>query len=271
MNLKSILYIVAVVVLLAGAWFSYSSKQAFDQLRTERVDLDAKNVKRKADIDATKKEAKEMEGQRDAANAKLVEAEEGLDNIKDKLGLAKKESAKWKSKIAGQQEKLDKNKELIEQVKKSFADLGPNVELDQIPALVQKLEDDLKQANKELEELQELANAADERVAGNTKTIKELETRIAKRAARIRGNSAEGRVTAVNHDWGFVTLDIPSNMPITAEAKLMIKRGTNYIGNLNINAIEGSRIVADIDYSSMTPGMVVQPGDNVILAKPVTN
>ena len=34
-----------------------------------------------------------------------------------------------------------------------------------------------------------------------------------------------------------------------------------------INAIEGGRIVADVDYKSMSAGMVVQPGDSVVLAK----
>lgn len=269
--MKSILYIVAIVAILAGGWFSYDSMNKFETLRTERVELDDRNVQLKANIDATKKEAKEMEGKRDAENARLVEAKEGLDNAKSNLKLSKKEAATWKSKIAGLQEKLDDNKNLIEQIKKSFEDLGPNVQLDQVPALVKKLEDDLKAANKELEELQALTEAADVRVAANNELIGDLDQRISKRAARIKGNSAEGRVTAVNHDWGFVTLEIPSNMPVTAEAKLMIKRGMKYIGNLNVNAIEGRRIVADIDYRSMTPGMVVQPGDHVILAKPVTN
>jgi len=40
---------------------------------------------------------------------------------------------------------------------------------------------------------------------------------------------------------------------------------------LKINSIEGSRVVADIDYRSLKSGMVVQPGDSVIPAKPATN
>ena len=175
------------------------------------------------------------------------------------------------STIDGQTEKLDEVNDLIKSIKKAFSDLGDDIDLSQIPALVQKLEDDLKQANKKLEELEALTEAADTRVASNKSQISDLDARVSKRAARIKGNSAQGRVTAVNHDWGFVTIDVPSNMPVSAEAKLMIKRGMTYIGNLKINAIEGRRIVADIDYKSMTPGMVVQPGDHVILAKPVTN
>lgn len=269
--MKSILYIVAIIAILAGGWFSYDSMKKFEKLRGDREALDASNIQLKANIDATKKEAKKMEGERNVAKARLVEAEEGRENAKSNLKLSKKEAAVWKSKIAGQQEKLDEVKDLIDQIKKSFTELGADVQLDQIPALVQQLENDLKQANKELEELQALAEAADGRVNNNNKQIEELDTRMAKRAARIRGNASEGRVTAVNHDWGFVTLDIPSNMPVSDDAQLMIKRGVKFIGNLTVNAIEGSRIIADIDYRSMTPGMVVQPGDHVILVKPVTN
>ena len=269
--IKSIIYLVVIVATLAWGWFSYGDMKQFEQDKDKREALDGLNDNRKVNIKKTKKDAKAMEGQLKLAKSKLNDAENGLDNAKSKLKLSKNEAAKWKSDIATQTEKLDKVKDLIESIKKAFADLGEDIELNQIPALVQKLEDDLKKANKDLEELQALTEAADTRVASNNTQITDLDVRIAKRADRMKGNSAQGRITAVNHDWGFVTIEIPSNMPVTAEAKLMIKRGMSYIGNLKINAIEGRRIVADIDYKSMTPGLVVQPGDHVILAKPVTN
>ena len=268
--MKIILYIVAIVALLGGSAYSYKSMKAFDDLKNTRVALDGENENRKAKIKTAKKEAKDMEAQLKAARGKLDDAEAGRENAKSNLKLSKKEAGNWKSKIAGQQEKLDENKDLITQIEEAFKGLGA-VDLKQIPELVQKLEDDLKGANKKLEELNALTAAAKTRVATNSEQIQTLDARIAKRASRIQGNSAQGRITAVNHDWGFVTVDIPSIMPVDSSAKLMIKRGSTYIGNLNINAIEGSRIVADIDYKSMTPGLVVQPGDHVILAKPVTN
>lgn len=268
--MKSILYIVAIVAILAGSGLSYKSMKAFDDLKTQREDLDSDNINRKAKIKTAKKEAKDMEAQLKVARAKLDDAEAGRESAKGFLKLSKKEAGTWKSKIAGQQEKLDENKKLIAEVEEAFKGIGA-VNLQQIPELVQKLEDDLKNANKKVEELNALTTAAKTRVASNSDQIKVLDARIVKRASRIKANSAEGRITAVNHDWGFVTVQIPSVMPVDPASKLIIKRGMTYIGNLNINAIEGNRIVADIDYQSMTPGMVVQPGDHVILTKPVTN
>jgi len=269
--IKSIIYLVVIVATLAWGWFAYGDMQQFQKDKDKREALNAENEIRKGHIAQTKKDAKAMEGQLKLARTRLDDAEAGLDNANSNLKLSRKEAAKWRSDIAAQTEKLDKVKDLIESIKKAFEDIGGDLDLDQIPALVQKLEDDLKNANKKLEELQTYTEAADKRVASNDNQIQDLNTRIAKRATRIKGNSAQGRVTAVNHDWGFVTIEIPSNMPVKAEDKLMIKRGMTYIGNLNINALEGRRIIADIDYKSMTPGMVVQPGDHVILAKPVTN
>jgi uncharacterized phage infection (PIP) family protein YhgE len=269
--MKTILYIVAIVAILAGAWFSYDSMNKFATLRTQREELDGKNENRKASIKTAKKEEKEKRHRIAEAKARVSDAKAGLDNAQSKLNLTKTEASKIKGQMAALQNKLDESEKAITEVKKVFKDVSPDVSLDELPALVQKLEDDLKESNKKLEEAKTLTEAADARVAKNDEQIQDLDRRIIKRATRIKGNASQGRITAVNHDWGFVTVEVPSNMHITTSTKLLIKRGMNYIGNLKINSIEGRRVVCDIDYRSMTPGMVVQPGDHVIPAKPVTN
>ena len=268
--MKAILYVIAIAAIGAGGWFSYDSMSKFKKLKADREDLDTENTNRKASIASTKKDAATMEASRDAAKTKRNDNDAALDTAKSNLRLSKREATTWKQKIATQDEKIQQVEDLIASIKKSFKELGP-VELDQIPGLVKKLEDDLKGANKKLEELQSLTDAADKRVASNNAQIKDLNDRLTKRAKRIAGNSAEGKITAINHDWGFAIVNVPSNMPVEETSKLMIKRGASFIGHLKINAIEGTRIVADVDYKSMSPGMVAQPGDTVVLAKPVTN
>ncbi|MCP5534968.1 MAG: hypothetical protein H7A51_01905 [Akkermansiaceae bacterium] len=269
--MKAILYVIAIAAIGAGGWFSYETMNKFTQLKADREELDSNNKNRSASIVDTKKKAKVMETERDAAKSKLADTEAELDTSESNLKLSKREAATWQSKIAEQDEKLEEIQALITSIKNAFKELGEDIQLDQVPGLVKQLEDDLKEANRKLEELQSLAGAADKRVATNNAQIKDLSERIAKRAARIAGNSAEGTITAINHDWGFAIVNVPSNMPVDESSKLLIKRGTSFIGNLKINAIEGSRIVADVDYKSMSPGMVAQPGDVVVLAKPVTN
>ncbi|MBK1829176.1 hypothetical protein JIN77_00420 [Verrucomicrobiaceae bacterium R5-34] len=269
--MKAILYVLAIVAIAAGAWFSYDSMSKFQTLKTEREELDSQNEARKSSIKKTKKEADTMVQERDNAKKALAEAIANRDNAVSNEKLAKKEAASWSSKIAGQKEKITEVESVIAKIKKEFSKLGEDIELDQVPGLVQKLEDDLKQANKTLEELETNVEVAQKRVASSQESIQNLNSRITKRARRISGNSAQGSITAVNHDWGFVTVSVPSNMPVDATSKLTIKRGASFIGTLKINAVEGSRIIADIDYKSMSPGMVVQPGDQVVLTKPVTN
>lgn len=269
--MKNILYIVAIVASLAGAWFSYDFKSEFETLRTQREELDGKNENRKASIKALRKEYKQIIPRIKLVKTMLSDANAGVDNAKSKLNLTKEEVSQWKGKIAATQVKLDESEKYIQKVKAMFSESEGDVSIEEIPALVQKLEDDVKEINKKLEEMQTLVEAANSRVVSDDELIKDLETRLSKRAANIRGNASRGRITAVNHDWGFVTVEVPGSMKIAPSTKLMVMRGGSYIGNLKINSIEGRRVVADIDYRSMKSGMVVQSGDFVIRVKPATN
>lgn len=269
--MKALLYVIAIAAIGAGAWFSYQTMETFTKLKSDREELAENNERRKVSIKKKEDEAVDMEAQQTAARKKRVQTEADLDTAKSNVSLAKREAATWKNKIAEQKEKLENNQNLIDEIKKAFKDeLGDNVDLGQIPGLVKQLEDDVKKANKKLEELTTYREAAEKRVANNSSRIQELGKREAKRAANMRANALSGTVTAVNHDWGFALIRIPSGMPVTDVSELIVKRGNTYVGRLDVNAVEGTRIVTDVDYKSMSRGLVVQPGDSVILAKPVT-
>ncbi|MGB0992667.1 MAG: hypothetical protein ACPG32_09380 [Akkermansiaceae bacterium] len=270
--MKALLYVIAIAAIGAGGWFSYSTMNKFTDLKKARKSLEGDNKNLKASIERQKNEANDMEAQQKAANTKLEDTKAELDSVKGKITLKNRESADWKSKIAEQKEKLDEIQNLITEIKKVFkAEFGDNVDLAQIPGLVKRMEDDLKKANKKLEELEEYTGAADKRVAKNKAALQDLGKRLSERAARLRGNAAVGQVSSVNHDWGFAVVKVPSNMPVTDQSKLLVKRGSDFVGKLKINAIEGNRIIADVDYKSMTPGLVVRSGDQVVLEKPATN
>ena len=70
---------------------------------------------------------------------------------------------------------------------------------------------------------------------------------------------------AVNNDWGFVVIDGGENKGITVDTKLLITRGQDTIGRLNIIGVDGNKTVANIDQKSVRPGLTVSPGDRVIL------
>lgn len=271
--MKAILYVVAIAAIGAGGWFSYQTMDKFTNLKKDREALHDENENRKASIKTKKKQASEMEADRDAAKKKLAETEANRDNTKSNLQLAKREAATWQGKIDEQQERLDGFAKTKAEIQRKFKDQldGRDVEMDEIPGLVKKLEDDLKSANRKLEELQSLTGAAEKRVANNNEQIQNLTDRMKKRAERLRANALQGTIVAVNHDWGFAVVKVPSKMQLNDASQLIVKRGSTFVGRLRINAIENGRIVTDIDYKSMAPGMVVSPGDSVVLAKPATN
>ena len=269
--MKALIYVIAIVAILTGGWFSYGTMKKFGKLQNDRIELDKQNKTRSAYIVKTKKEAKGMEGERDKAKTLLAEAEAELTNVEANTKLSKREGSAWQSKITEQDNQLAKTEEVIKSIKDAFKELGGDIQLEEVPALVGKLEDQLKDSNRKLEELQALSEAANRRLEGNNTVIADLSERIQKRAERIASNKTEGLIVAVNHDWGFAIVNVPNNMQVDENSKLIVKRGLGYIGKLKINAIEAGRIVADVDYKSMTAGMVVQPGDSVVLAKPIAN
>jgi len=269
--MKLAVYIISIVIILTGGVFSYSTMSKFSALQDDRVELDQQNKTRSAYIIKTKKEAKDMETERDQVKTSLAEADAEFGNIEANIKGKKREASMLNDKIAKQDEQLKKNQEVIANIKAAFQELGGDIDLDQVKNLNEELKNDVKKANSKFEDQQILAESVSESVAVNEQKIADLNDRIQKRKKRIAGNKAEGRITATDHNWGFAVIDVPDNMAVDNTSKLIVKRGATFIGKLSINAIEGKRVIADIDYPSMTAGMVVQPGDAVILAKPITN
>lgn len=267
--MKILLSLIAIVILAAGAWFSYDVKTEFTQLKADRLELAENNSRREDTIEKAQEEAVIAEEVRDAAQVKLSETEAELRTQEDNLALVLREKETWEDKISVQEGQIEGSKTLIATVRQEFS--GLNVEIDEIPTLIKGLEDGVKDQAIKLEELAVLTESTNARVSVAAEELKGLEKRISDRAERIKGNSLEGFVTAVNHDWGIAVLNIPAKMPVDNNTRLMVRRGSSYVGKLKISSIEGSKIITDIDYKSMNKGIVIQPGDTVFLAKPVTN
>jgi orotidine-5'-phosphate decarboxylase len=50
-----------------------------------------------------------------------------------------------------------------------------------------------------------------------------------------------------------------------------VKRDGRLIGKVNPSSIEPTQTIAEIDFKTISPGVRIQPGDSVILAKPASN
>jgi len=74
----------------------------------------------------------------------------------------------------------------------------------------------------------------------------------------------EGKVLAVNQAWNFVVLSIGDKNGVTNNAEMLVKRGDQLVGRVRVTSVEPSSSIADIISSSLSKGLFVQPGDNVI-------
>jgi hypothetical protein len=81
----------------------------------------------------------------------------------------------------------------------------------------------------------------------------------------------ESVITAVSPDWGFVVIGAGSNTGFTPQTVLLVKRDGKLIGRVRPSAIERTQTIGDVILESLAPGVRLQPGDRVILAKPESN
>ena len=77
-----------------------------------------------------------------------------------------------------------------------------------------------------------------------------------------------GRVLAVNQAWNFVVLSIGDKNGVLSNTELIVKRGSTEIGRVRITSVEPSTSIADIIPTSITRGLSIQPGDEVIFKNP---
>jgi hypothetical protein len=122
-----------------------------------------------------------------------------------------------------------------------------------------------------MEELETLTGSASKALAATRAEIDRLVKREIDRSARIGRNGMEAVVTAVNQDWGFLVIGAGSNSGFTPQTSMLVQRGGRLIGRVTPSAIEPTQTIAEIDFTSISAGVRIQPGDRVILAKPTSN
>jgi len=269
--MKTILYIVAIITACGAAIFSFNHSRKFDALQKSRVEAIATNKKVTADSSVADKNIKEEKDQLAAAQEKQELLTQSVSSIKSTGTALSADLAKLKSEEATQNEEFAQLDKALAEVNTTLASLGGDVTLDTQPEKLQQIEDDKTAKQKKLEELEALVGGADKSLATNRAEMERLSKRMAERNARIRGNSIEAVVTAVNQGWGFLLIGAGSNSGFTPQTSLLVERDGRKIGRVRPSSIEPNQTIAEIDLKSLSSGVSLQPGDRVILAKPEAN
>ncbi len=269
--MKFIFPILAILVCLGAAYFTWTQSEKFLVVQDARLVAIETNVQ----VTATA----------DKADADIVTEKALLEDSKNALALVtqsvsalesdaitlKRDLAKLDSELEGQEAEFAELQKALEEVQKIFADLGEDVDIDNLPEKIAEIEEDIKVKRTKVEELETLIEGAKTKLEAKQADVQRLVERKSARNQRIARNAIEARVTAVNQDWGFLVIGAGSNSGFTPQTTLLVKRDGRLIGRVNPSAIEPTQTIAEIDMKSLSPGVRIQPGDSVMLAKPTSN
>jgi len=269
--MKFIFPILAILVCMGAAYFTWTQSEAFAVVQDDRFVAIETNVQvtasaDKADADIVKEKAL-LEESKDAL-ALVTQSVSALES--DAITL-KRDLAKLDDELAGQDAEFAELQKALEEVQKIFADLGEDIDIDNLPEKIAEIEEDIKVKRTKVEELETLIEGAKVKLEAKQADVQRLVERKDSRNQRIGRNAIEARVTAVNQDWGFLVIGAGSNSGFTPQTTLLVKRDGRLIGRVNPSAIEPTQTIAEIDMKSLSPGVRIQPGDNVMLAKPTGN
>jgi uncharacterized coiled-coil protein SlyX len=269
--MKFITPILAILVCAAAAYFTYTESELFQKEQDARLLAIATN--------------KTVTATADKADSDIIDEQALLKTSKDNLEVAtqsvlalestgnalKNENEKLDGEIAGQEVEIAELNKAIEEVQKVLGALGGDVTLENLPDKVNEIQEDIKTKRAKVDELQTLVEGAKSSLSTKQAEVQRLAERKDARGLRISGNAMEARVTAVNHDWGFLVIGAGSNSGFTPQTSLLVKRDGRLIGKVSPSAIEPTQTIGEIDMKALSPGVRIQPGDSVILAKPASN
>jgi DNA repair exonuclease SbcCD ATPase subunit len=270
--MKSIFYVLALLAIAAGAYFSYDNMSKFEEqveTKNQYKDQDdsvlANIAKRKKELETAVEELKNAE-----SDKQLVIA--NIDKLKSDKDALSRELGELEATLEEQEAKLEAARQGFANAKSAIESLGlpidGEVNAANIKEVIGKLEDQKKELNAELQDLDQANEGLKGQIADNRSEIARLADRKADRSARFRSNAMESVITAVNNEWGFVVIGAGKSSGFTPQTRLIVKRGGRAIAEVAPSSIEASQTIAEIDYDTVAPGVMLQPGDRVILSTP---
>lgn len=260
--MTKLLLIISLLTLLGSAGIGIMNRQTFVNLRSEKDSLNAK-VQETIDGIGTEriKEINVTFTDLDTTERKLAEDEATLELTNSNLVTARREIESEKAKEAPLDEKLQQFATLLSDLQTKF----PGMKASDIAKKIEELERRKKDLGTEEEALLAEVEVLSKKVDSNLAEVTRREEKQRARSVGIARNVMEATITAVNQDWGFVVFNSGENMGLTMDSKLYVKRGAQILGRLKPISVDPRMTVANIDARSLREGVVVMPGDTVIL------
>jgi len=269
--MKIAFHILAIIACGVAGYFSLSHSEKFakqQKVRLETIDTN------RAVVASTEAANTEIKREREllAASVERRDTLEASVNALTSTGRTLKiEVDELDGELVAQKKELDELQRILEEVRKIVAGLGEDVDIDSLPDRIKSLQQERDNRQEKKEELEVLVAGAEKSVAAKQAENQRVFERKTARNARLSRNAVEAVVTAVNQDWGFIVIGAGSNSGFTPQTDLLVKRDGRLIGRVKPSAIEPTQTIAEIIFDSLSPGVRLQPGDRVMLAKPNPN
>ncbi len=255
-----ILIIVAIVLAAASAGLGFLNRS--NLLQT------------KADLAASQQETATVKTNLDGEVKKLAESEKANTDLKAEKLTLDTDLAKQKSEVSAKTGELadtkiklttaESNLALAETEKLANAEKITQLEAQVAAAASAQVPVPTEEDKARIAELETLNTKLGE----DNKTLegKLEDSRKIARDNLVKENlkGLTGRVLAVNQAWNFVVLSLGNKKGIESNMEFLVKRGSNLIGKVRITTVEPATSIADIIPASLSRGLSIQPGDEII-------
>lgn len=256
--MTKVLFILSAVLILVSTFFAYQNGREFAKVRQ---DVTALNVQVQGALTAAQNIVNEV----GVVNGDIAKVQGDLEIESEKVKAQKLKIAQLDNDSKLAQDKLDENN-------KKLADL--RIRLDKLPkdmkpeTMVEQI-NGMKKATAEYQAEVEMkrkeVEAEEAKMVDARRALDEVVRKIEDRKKSFDRNSLNARIVAVNPDWGFVVVNAGKSVGITDATKLLVTRGGQTVGKLSIVSVQGERTVANIVPETLSEGMSISPGDQVIL------
>lgn len=256
-----VILILGFVASLAAAAAQFMVRNSLKEARATKDQLNRQTLQRHADVE------------------KVNEVLRGLnEEITRTHGVARNEelsTLSLNSEIKQKQDQTEAVKREIASLEARKTEINTNIRLqlegagspDEVMSQVEQLRMQNNDLVKELETLNKEVEVARREAAKHQELANRLQAQQDARNRAIELGSRTGTVSVVNHEYGFAVVNLGRNHGVSEDTRLIVKRGPQFIGRLNIVRIEATRTFADLD---LRTGAQVMAGDDVIFESAAT-
>ena len=258
-----ILFAISLLAIAVAAILAFMTRSSFVETRNEKDRIN-----------------KDIVALHEAVEKVNAETTSVWDGWKNTMGQAKDEDTAKKKLIRETNEQDDMLKDVMKQIEEILnkragmeaeikSIIGRDGTPEEVLAKVEALKGSTDALSAELETLKKDLEVAKKAANESDSTSERLKAQQTARLKAIKLSGRASTVTAVNPEFSFVVVNIGRNDGLTMDARLLVKRGGQLIGKLNIVSIEKGQTVADIDLKSLRPGEQIVPGDQVVIESSV--